>query len=52
MTSLSSRKMWDIYALSIEKINFFIFSYFNLMGIPLSSNSETFISDQETVIFF
>ena len=30
MTSLSSRKSWDILALSIEKIDFFIFSYFNL----------------------
>jgi hypothetical protein len=30
MTSLSSRKSWDLFALSIEKIDFFIFSYFNL----------------------
>ena len=30
MTSLSSRKSWDIFALSIEKIDFLIFSYFNL----------------------
>jgi len=30
MTSLSSRKSWDILALSIEKIDFFIFSYFKL----------------------
>ncbi len=30
MTSLSSRKSWDIFALSIKKIDFFVFSYFNL----------------------
>ena len=30
LMSLSSRKNWDIFALSIEKIDFFIFSYFNL----------------------
>ena len=30
MTSLSSRKSWDIFTLSIEKIDFLIFSYFNL----------------------
>ncbi len=30
MTSLSSRKSWDILALSIEKIDFLIFSYFKL----------------------
>ena len=30
MTSLSSRRSWEIFALSIEKIDFLIFSYFNL----------------------
>jgi hypothetical protein len=30
MTSLSSGKSWDIFALSIEKIDFLIFLYFNL----------------------
>ena len=30
MRSLSSRKSWDIFALSIEKIDFLIFSYLNL----------------------
>jgi hypothetical protein len=29
MTSLSSRKSWDILALSIEKIDFFNFAYTN-----------------------
>ena len=47
MTSLSSRKSWDILALSIEKIDFFIFSYFNLRVY-----TNGVISDQETVIFF
>ena len=30
MTSLSSRKSWEKFALSIEKIDFLIFSYLNL----------------------
>jgi len=29
MTSLSSRKSWDIFAFSREKIDFFIFAYTN-----------------------
>jgi hypothetical protein len=30
LTSLDSRKSWDIFALSSGKIDFFIFAYFNL----------------------
>jgi hypothetical protein len=32
MKSFSSRKYWDIFALSIEKIDFFIFAYTNFRG--------------------
>ena len=33
LTSLSSRKSWDIFAFSSEKIEFFIFAYTNFMGL-------------------
>ena len=32
LTSLSSGKSWEIFALSIEKIDFFIFEYTNFSG--------------------
>jgi hypothetical protein len=32
LTSLSSRKSWDLFAFSSEKIDFFIFAYTNFQG--------------------
>jgi hypothetical protein len=41
LASLLSRKSWDIFAFSREKIDFFILQF---KGIPLSSNSHFFLN--------
>jgi hypothetical protein len=55
MTSLSSRKSWDIFALlSIEKIDFFIFSFLHIpiLGVILKKLFGKGITSDLFQIFF